>query len=286
MSSRLLLASLAALAMATACGESAGSADDAGRPQPAARATAGWPNSIALLSHSGGTGEWSDPSQPGVEVRENVWATGTNPDVRSVYLRILEHNPAIEGHSATYAQAGASIDDVAAQADQMLADEPADLILIWVMDNDLTCPLDREALREFRAKLTTLLGRLSEQAPTSKQVVFTQFGSVRSYASTLTRAERSAMGGTGPCDFFAPSGHVNPAKARRLERAIRAYEHALARSCARVRQCTFDGGAFGRIVDRRKYYGGDHNHLSVQGHAKVAEVAWKTLVREGVLPRP
>jgi thiamine biosynthesis lipoprotein ApbE len=94
------------------------------------------------------------------------------------------------------------------------------------------------------------------------------------------------MGGTGPCDFFAPSGHVNPAKARRLERAIRAYEHALARSCARVRQCTFDGGAFGRIVDRRTYYGADHNHLSVQGHAKVADVAWRTLVRNGALPRP
>lgn len=285
MPSRLLLAALAALAMATACGESVGSADDAGQPRPAARATAGWPSSVAILSHSGGTGESSEPAQPGVEVRENVWATGTNPDVRSVYLRILERNPAIEGHSASYAQAGASIDDVAAQADQMLADKPADLILIAVMDNDLTCPLDREALREFRAKLTTLLGRLGQKAPTSKQVVFTQVGSVRSYASTLTRAERSAMGGTGPCDFLTPSGRIDPAKVQRLERAIHAYEQALATSCARVRQCTFDGGAFGRIVDRRKYYGSDHNHLSAQGHAKVAEVAWRTIVRKGVLPR-
>ena len=40
-----------------------------------------------------------------------------------------------------YAEAGAGIDPVAAQADRLLANDPdTDLILIQVMDNDLTCP--------------------------------------------------------------------------------------------------------------------------------------------------
>ena len=69
------------------------------RRQRARKWTRGYPDSITVLGHSGSTGENSDPDQPGVEVRENSWATGTNPEVDSLYLRILEHNPAIEGHA-------------------------------------------------------------------------------------------------------------------------------------------------------------------------------------------
>src|SRR3954454_11786639 len=50
----------------------------------ARRWTSGYPNSIAVLGHSGSTGENSDPDQPGVEVRENSWATGSNPEVNSL----------------------------------------------------------------------------------------------------------------------------------------------------------------------------------------------------------
>jgi len=50
----------------------------------------GYPNAIAVLGHSGATGESSDPNKPlHYEARENSWATGTNPAVKSLYRRLL-----------------------------------------------------------------------------------------------------------------------------------------------------------------------------------------------------
>ena len=255
-------------------------------PASARKWTRGYPNSIAVLGHSGSTGANSDPDQPGVEVRANSWATGTNPDVNSVYLHILERNPSIAGHNLSYSEGGAGIDQVAAQADRLLTNDPdIDLILIQVMDNDLTCPLDRAALSEFRSKLTAMLEKLASGAPNSSQFVVSQFGSVRTYARSLTRDERAAQGGTGPCDFMTPTGDIAPQKVRRLEDAIHAYEGALEAACESVRQCTYDGGAFGRIVDRREYVSSDLNHFSVGGHAKAAAVAWAAMLRTHVVPR-
>lgn len=254
---------------------------------PAGKWTRGYPDTIALLGHSGGTGENSDPDQPGVEVRENSWATGANPDVDSVYQRILERNPAIEGHNLNYSEGGAGITMVAAQADRLLADDPGtDLILVQVMDNDLTCPLDRTALAEFRAQLTETLRTLSRGAPDASQFVVSQFGSVLTTAKALTRAERASWGGApGPCATATATGTVVPKKVSRLEKAIHAYEGALEAACSQVRQCAYDGGVLGRVVDRREYLSSDLTHLSVEGHAKTAAVVWAAMRRAGVLPR-
>src|SRR4051812_33679866 len=159
--------------------------------------TRGYPDSITVLGHSGSTGESSDPDQPGVEVRENSWATGSNPEVDSLYLRILKHNPAIKGHNPSYSEGGASIVEVAAQADRLLEDDPkADLIVIQVMDNDMTCPVERAALSDFRRQLAATLRKLGRGAPNSSQFVVSQFGSVPTGLKTLTRNERASQGGT------------------------------------------------------------------------------------------
>src|SRR5215218_6818384 len=73
-------------------------------PARAARAATagqgGYPNSVAVLGHSGATGESSDPNKPRhYEARENSWASGTNPAVKSLYLRLLSVNPKLEGHN-------------------------------------------------------------------------------------------------------------------------------------------------------------------------------------------
>lgn len=255
-------------------------------PGPERKWTRGYPNSIAVLGHSGATGENSDPDQAGVEVRENSWATGTNPEVNSVYLRILERNPAIEGQNVNYAEAGATIDQVAAQADRLLGNDPdTDLILIQVMDNDLTCPLDTTALDDFRARVIAMLQNLDRSAPNSSLFVVSQFGSVPTYARSLTRDERASQGGTGPCDFMTPTGDIARKKVRRLERAIHAYEGALEAACEQAQRCSYDSGAFAGIVDRREYLSDDLNHLSIEGHAKAAAVTWNAMHRAGELPR-
>ncbi len=80
--------------------------------------TVAMPNAIARTwASSGATGEDSDPKQPGVQVRENSWATGTNPAVKSLYLRLLAVNPKIEGHNFNLAQGGADVRKLYNQAD-------------------------------------------------------------------------------------------------------------------------------------------------------------------------
>src|SRR5215211_1139964 len=70
----------------------------------------GYPDAMVVLGHSGATGESSDPNKPPhYEARENSWATGTNPAVKSVYLRLLAVNPKIKGHNFNLAQGGADV---------------------------------------------------------------------------------------------------------------------------------------------------------------------------------
>jgi hypothetical protein len=124
-----------------------------------------------------------------------------------------------------------------------------------------------------------MLRKLARGAPNASQFVVSQFGSVPTYAGSLTRTERASQAGTGPCDFRTPTGDIAREKVARLERAIHAYEDALEAACDKVSQCTYDGGAFGRIVDRREYLSSDLNHCSIEGHAKAAAVAWAAIRR-------
>jgi hypothetical protein len=245
-----------------------------------------FPNSIAVLGHSGATGENSDPRQPGVEVRENSWATGSNPKVDSVYRRILARNPAIRGHNDNYAEAGADVLALSAQADRLLQRSPKpDLILIQSIDSDVTCPLDRRALSAYRGKLTTIFKTLGRGAADSREFVVSQFGNPRTDAKILTREERASQGGTGPCDFMTPSGGVAPKKLVRLETAIRAYEAAVRTACGAVQQCTYGGDALAHTINKRAYYSNDLNHFSIKGHARAAAAAWAAMRRAGLIPR-
>jgi hypothetical protein len=247
--------------------------------------TGGYPDSIAVLGHSGATGENSDPRQPGVEVRANSWATGSNRRVNSVYLRILAHNPAIRGHNYNYAQAGANVQALSAQADDLLQETPKpELILIQTIDADITCPLNRRALSTYRSRLAATLAKLGRNAPSSRQFVVSQFGNPRTDARILSRRERASQGGTGRCDFMTPTGAVAPRKLTRLERAIHAYEGAVKNACATVRQCTYSGASLSNTINKRAYYSNDLNHFSIKGHARAAAAAWAAMLRTHVIP--
>jgi hypothetical protein len=169
------IAGLATLIALTACSASARSGSDstdAGTTRPPATSTgqAGigqWPNSIVVLGHSGATGQDSDPSRPGMDVPQNSWATGSNPKVRSIYLRILAHNPAVKGHAVNLAKDGATVYDLMAQAREALAQTPLpDLFLIQTIDNDIHCDgTDPQNYAAFGARLTSTLRVISTADP-------------------------------------------------------------------------------------------------------------------------
>ena len=101
----------------------------------------------------------------------------------------------------------------------------------------------------------------------------------------LSPAERRRFGGTGPCAFLDPQGRLVPNEAAQLERIIHGYEAQLETGCKLVAQCRYDGGALGRIVDKRPYWNAGVDHLSIKGHAKAAAVAWAAMKRAGLVPR-
>jgi hypothetical protein len=276
------LVCLAAL-MAPGCGGDDNKSQKSSPPAP--KSTPGYPSSMAVLGHSGATGEGSDPDRPGEEVRANSWATGTNPAVKSLYLRILAKNPAIKGHNTNLAEAGASVDQLVLQAEEAVSGKPKpDLFVIQIMDNDIVCPASASDLRAFRSTLVSALEELVKGAPEADIFVVSQFGSPATNAQALPRELRVAFGGTGFCDFLDVEGRLVPKKLVRAERAIHGYEAQLEAGCRRFDQCRYDGGAFGRVVDQRRYISSDGNHFSVQGHAKAAAVAWARIRRAGLVP--
>jgi hypothetical protein len=250
----------------------------------------GYPNAIAVLGHSGATGESSDPNKPPhYEARENSWATGTNPAVKSLYLRLLAVNPKIKGHNFNLAQGGADVRQLYKQATvavPKLRPRP-DLFVIQIMDNDIRCDgTDETNFPKFRRTLTSALKVLAKGAPDSHIFVVSQFGSPGTALATTTLAQRKQFGGGGgPCDAVDASGRIIPKRLAYLESVIHGYEAALASACKQVTRCRYDRGAFGRIVDRAEYVSSrDPNHFSIKGHAKAASVAWAAMKQTAVIP--
>jgi hypothetical protein len=89
----------------------------------------------------------------------------------------------------------------------------------------------------------------------------------------------------GPCAFLDPRGRLVPKELARLETIIHGYEAQLAAGRKRIPRCTYDGGAFGRQVDKNEQITEDLNHLSIKGAAEAAAVAWAAMKRGGVIPR-
>jgi hypothetical protein len=253
---------------------------------PLTGATPGYPSSMAVLGHSNATGEDSDPARPHAVIHANSWATGTNPAVNSVYLRILPKNPAIKGHNFNLAQPGATVEDLLIQAQQAVGLKPKPgLFLVQIMDNDMVCPATPGDYATFRSKLITALSVLARGAPKARIFVVSQWGSPATNWQALRPAQRQQSGGVGPCAFIDPRGRLVPKELARLETIIHGYEAQLAAGCTRVPRCTYDGGAFGRQVDRNEYISEDLNHFTIKGAAAAAAVAWAAMKQHRVIPR-
>jgi hypothetical protein len=247
----------------------------------------GYPDSILVLGHSGATGESSDPAQPGVEVRENSWATGTNPAVNSLYLRLLSVHPQIKGHNVNLARGGATVDDLVGQAQDAVTQKPTDpLVVIQIMDNDIVCPATSSDYTTFESTFVSALRALDEGLPSSRLFVVSQFGSPATNVKALTPAQRVSAGGTGPCAGLDSEGQVVPKELARLEGIIHQYEARLKAGCQKVSRCRYDQGAFGDVVDRPEYIAPDLNHFSIKGHAKAAAVAWAAMKKAELVPAP
>lgn len=83
-------------ALPSAASPSAAATPSAVAPSASSASETG-PGGIVVIGHSGATGYNSNLSHPGEDFKANSWATGSNPDVDSIYLRSLATDPTVEG---------------------------------------------------------------------------------------------------------------------------------------------------------------------------------------------
>jgi hypothetical protein len=282
---RTVLLVAVAVAVVAACSSSGGTGSgEATTTSTAAASPSGkYPNAIALLGHSGATGFDSDPARPGADAKQNSWATGDNPAVNSIYLRLLALNPAVRGHNLNVAVAGSRVDDLSGQADQALATQPLPgLFLIQTVDNDIRCDgTDAANYAPFVATLTGVLKKLTSAAPKAKiLIVSSPWATVQNYGQVAGQlpGPRAANSGTGPCDLFDPSGHPVPAHWRTLESITLHYFGQLKSVCAKFPACQYDDDAlYNMPITTGDITPTDGAHLTIAGLRKQAAVEWRVL---------
>jgi len=265
----VLALSLTACAGAASEPESSGSPDASGSPVAA--------GGIIALGHSGLTGENADPQRQGQEARDQSWATGDDPAVDSIYLRMAAADPVHEARAANAASAGAVSESLASQAEWALGEvpEPA-LAIIQTIDNDIHCDgSDAANVPLFGENLRAALETIAESSPDTAVLVVSQRGRPPMAADYFPIAAENPAPGDESCEFINAAGEYVPANADHLTAVIESYEAEQARVCGEFAQCSDDGGVNATFADTEAdLAGGDGNHLTTAGQARTAELLW------------
>jgi hypothetical protein len=242
------------------------------------------PIGVIAIGHSGLTAENSDPDRPGQPALENSWATGTNPEVDSIYQRLVSVLPEMEGHVANTAQGGAPASALVAQAHEALevVPEPA-LVIVQTVDGDIRCDgTDAEHVAEFGADVEAVLDVITAASPDSRILIVGQLGRPRTdFVEELVAAHpevKQWLTGPPPCGFYDEAGNLDAENFDSLTEIIEGYEAEQARVCAAVPQCRTDEGARAAYVDVLENFSSDLNHLNIRGQAVAAEIVWPIVV--------
>ncbi len=230
------------------------------------------------MGHSALTGESSDPGRPGRAAEENSWATGTSPNVLSVYQQLVAARPENAGHVDNEAAGGATAFKLPAQAVNGLGVVPApQLVIIETIDNDIRCDgTDDANVPRFGSAIATTLDTITQRSPNSAILIVGQPGRPADDVDAIAQvpSAKAMFTGTGPCDFFDPAGDRVDANIANLTSIIEKYETEQARVCSKYPQCHTDGGAFAASSGWFADVASDGNHLTTHGLSRVAALAW------------
>lgn len=248
------------------------------------------PVGVIAIGGWGLTGAGSDPDRsPQFSVPENSWATGTNPEVGSIYQRLVAVRPETEGHVSNQAPdyGGARSNTLAHQARAALEEVPAPaLVLIDIIGSDIRCDGTDEAfVPAFGDYLSETLEVITSTSPESRILMVSLQGRPAPFAELLMDRPEivAAFSGTGICDWFDPEGQLVPEALDTEAGIIAAYEAEQARVCASVPQCQTDGGLMAAWVDEAADYTSEFD-LSVEGIAHKAEMLWPVVAEILELP--
>lgn len=272
------------VALATGCaGEPTPQPVDASVPSRPSTTPAGaeQPRGVIAFGHSSLTGLSADADRPQENSPESSWATGTNPAVDSVYLRLVRVRPETKGAVANTAQNGAESSTLPAQAKAALGQVPFPaLAIVQTIDNDIRCDGSDDAhLPEFRASVRAAIEVVHTASPKTAILVVSNFGSPAGYAKAVAADPVAVAGfaGADPCAPFTGDGKINAKGVATLDAIIDKYETEQVNACEGIAVCHSDDGALGGFTERLELLASDRQHLLASGHAELAAIIWPTV---------
>jgi lysophospholipase L1-like esterase len=219
-----------------------------------------------------------------IDCPDNSWATGSNPAVDSVYLRLLVLNPSLRGNNANDAESGSTMADLADQAARAVQ-QASDLVMIATGTND-ACGGRTGTMTDisvFRDQFTDAMNVLAAGLPGARVHVVSIPDIYQRWETFHTiPAAVKAWRSVPFCPTLLTHPTANaPADVERRA-AVRArvldFNAVLAEVCARYPHCTTDGGAaFRARVTAAEFSTNDYWHPSITGQAALAKRIWDTL---------
>ncbi|ELS52897.1 SGNH/GDSL hydrolase family protein [Streptomyces viridochromogenes] len=258
-----------------------GTGAQSARPSP--KPTPAWdrsPASIAAVGDSITTG--FDACTVLQDCPEASWATGSSPQVDSLAVRLLGKAKAAR-NSWNYAVTGARMADVAGQLDRAVARSP-ELVTVMAGAND-ACRETTGAMTpvaDFRAQFEEAMGTLRDALPRAQVYVASVPNLMRLWEQGRTNPMSKQVWGLGICPSMLsdPDSLTTAANQRRatVQERVEAYNRVLEEVCEKDRRCRFDDGA---VYDYRfgtaQLSQWDWFHPSVDGQARLAEIAYRTV---------
>ena len=219
-----------------------------------------------------------------IDCPDNSWATGGNPAVDSIYLRLLALNPKLRNNYGNDAESGSTMADLDGQA-QSAVRRDVELVVIHMGTNDACGGPSgvMTAVSVFRDEFARAMDTLEAGLPGARVHVVSipdlyQVWETFHTMPSAVKAWRSIP--FCPTLLARPTSNAPTDVDRRA--AVRArvldLNSVLAQVCADYPQCTTDGGAaFGSPITAAEFSTNDYWHQNIAGEATLAGLVWDTL---------
>ena len=186
----------------------------------------------------------------------------------------------MQGHNYNFAVNGSTVDNIELQLQTLLteADPLPDVVIVQTIDNDMRCDgTDPENYAAFGSSLEHALRLVQNKVPGASLFLVSQWATVQTWSvwASHHREQVISNSGNGPCDVFTPDGRVRRAGVRSMQSIVDSYWAQVEKVCAALPDCYTDGGAMQSMKVTDRDVAADLNHLAIEGHAKMAAIAWK-----------
>jgi lysophospholipase L1-like esterase len=218
-------------------------------PVPSSRPSPrpGFPASMAALGDSVTAGVGSCFAL--LACPQSSWATGDDTAVNSHYRRILAANPAIRGNQHNYAEPGAVVAELPAQARRAVAAKVA-YVAILAGANDACRRTIGEMTggAQFRVSLGATLGVLKAGLPKARILVVSIPDVYRVWQVAHANKTAQLVWGLGVCQSLlanpTSTAAADVARRQKFRDRIDAYDTVLAAACKDYGpRCRYDNGA-------------------------------------------